>query len=95
LNPFLIHGAELPQQVLATDKFITVQMNTYFVRNSKCLTSTQERFKGEFKIRGVRERSPQNLRSTNVGEMNLYPVRNSMLLAESIIPPKETLGSTL
>ena len=54
LNPFLIHGPELPQQVLATDKLITVQMNTYFVRNLKCQTSTRGRFIGEFKVRGFR-----------------------------------------
>ncbi len=39
----LIHGAELPQQVLATDKLITVQMNTYFVGNSKCQASSKQR----------------------------------------------------
>jgi hypothetical protein len=61
LNPFLIHGAELPQQVLAKDNLITVQMNTYFVGNSKCQASTRGRFMGEFKVRGFWEMSPQNL----------------------------------
>ncbi len=54
----LIHGVELPQQVLAADKLITIQMNTYFVKNSKCQASTRGRFMGEFKVRGFRKVFP-------------------------------------
>jgi hypothetical protein len=32
--------------------------------------------------------SPQDLRWTNVEEMNFYRIRISLLLAESIIPPR-------
>ena len=51
----LIHGAELPQQVLAADKLITVQMNTYFVGNSKCQASIQRALHGRVQGKRVSE----------------------------------------